>query len=147
MCHILPWVFVWMISLIILKSLFKPWCYQPFCQINQKLQFTSSLKKWTEQHVWYLFFSSSSLFAFFLWAGISCAKSSFISSLSFLAFTGESLVNWKVKLFPSWRTSCICTLELPSGLIRWTVGNNYTINYNIIRKYKLYMIYNNYIIP
>ena len=75
---------------------------------------------------YYLFFSSSSLFAFFLWAGISCARSSFSSSLSFLAFMGESLVNWKVKLFPSCRTSCICTLELPSGLIRCTVGNNYT---------------------
>ena len=72
-------------------------------------------------YTWYLFFSSSSLLAFFLCAGMSWARRSFASSLSFLAAAGGSPVNWNVNEFPSWRTSWICILELPSGLIRWTV--------------------------
>ena len=69
----------------------------------------------------YLFFSSNSLFDFFLCAGMSWASKSLASSLSFFAFDWGSLVNWKVNEFPSWSTSWICILELPSGLIRWTV--------------------------
>ena len=69
----------------------------------------------------YLFFSSSSLFDFFLCAGMSWASKSLASSLSFFAFDWGSLVNWKVNELPSWSTSWICILELPSGLIRCTV--------------------------
>ena len=52
---------------------------------------------------------------------MSWASRSFASSLSFFAAAAGSLVNWKVNEFPSWRTIWICILELPSGLIRWTV--------------------------
>lgn len=87
----------------------------------------------------YLFFSSSSLLAFFRWTGISWARRSLASSLSFLAFTAESFVNWKVKEFPSWRTICICIFELPSGLIRWTVDRTFCFR-QPVHKFGIYSL-------
>lgn len=64
-----------------------------------------------------LFFSSSSLFAFFLNLGSSCCSSSLAASLSFCAVL--SLAKWNVVLSPVWRTSWSWILALPSGLIFW----------------------------
>lgn len=67
----------------------------------------------------HLFFSSSSLLAFFLNLGRSCCSSSFAASLSLRALL--SLEKWNVVLSPVWRTSWSWILALPSGLIFWPV--------------------------
>lgn len=67
----------------------------------------------------HLFFSSSSLLAFFLNLGRSCCSSSFAASLSLSALL--SLEKWNVVLSPVWRTSWSWILALPSGLIFWPV--------------------------
>lgn len=67
----------------------------------------------------YFVFSSKSLFALFLWAGINCAKRSFTSSRSLRSFP-KGLTKWKLYEFPSCRTVWSCILELPSGLILCT---------------------------
>lgn len=65
----------------------------------------------------HLFFSSSSLLAFFLNLGKSCCSSSLAVSLSLSALL--SLEKWNVVLSPVWRTSWSWILALPSGLIFW----------------------------
>lgn len=67
----------------------------------------------------YLFFSSSSLLAFFLNLGSSCCSSSLAASRSLSAVL--SLAKWNVVLSPVWRTSWSWTLAFPSGLIFWPV--------------------------
>lgn len=67
----------------------------------------------------HLFFSSSSLLAFFLNLGRSCCSSSLAASLSLSAVL--SLEKWNVVLSPVCRTSWSWILALPSGLIFWPV--------------------------
>lgn len=67
----------------------------------------------------HLFFSSSSLLAFFLNLGSSCCSSSLAASLSLSALL--SLEKWNVVLSPVWRISWSWILALPSGLIFWPV--------------------------
>ena len=65
----------------------------------------------------HLFFSSSSLFAFFLNLGSSCWRRSFTASRSLTAVL--SLEKWKLVVSPACRTSWSWIFAFPSGLIFW----------------------------